>query len=194
MLILARTVSLSVLFIIFLEVLNISKKELPINEEINDKEIRLIDSDGTQLGVVSAKEAQKIADSKNLDLVKIAPQATPPVCRIMDYGKYKFEQMKKEKEKKKNQKVMEVKEIRLSLNIDTHDFNTKANHAVKFLQSGNRVKVSIRYRGRELGHIEAGYPIMERFAEACAEVSNIDKPSKMEGRQMLMFLSPKSSK
>lgn len=131
---------------------------------------------------------------KDLDLVKIAPQATPPVCRIMDYGKYKFEQMKKEKEMKKNQKTIEVKEIRLSLNIDSHDFNTKANHAVKFLKAGHRVKVSIRYRGRELGHVDAGYPIMERFAEACEEVATVDKASKMEGRQLLMFLAPKQGK
>lgn len=184
------------LFVYFtLEVLLISsKKELSINEEIRDKEVRVIGADGEQLGIMSAREAQKLADEKNLDLCKIAPQATPPVCRIMDYGKYRFEQMKREKEQKKNQKVVEIKEIRLSLNIDTHDFETKAKHAVKFLSSGNRVKVSIRYRGRELGHIEAGYPIMQRFADACAEISVIDKQPKMEGRQMLMFLSPSSSK
>ncbi len=150
-----------------MEVLKISNKELLINEEIKDKDVRVIDSDGGQLGIISTKEAMRIATERNLDLVKIAPQATPPVCRIMDYGKYKFEQAKREKEAKKNQKVIEIKEIRLSLNIDTHDFNTKLNHAIKFLSQGNKVKVSIRFRGREMAHPQIGQTIMARFAESC---------------------------
>lgn len=150
----------------------------------------MIDSDGSQLGIISAREAQRIANERNLDLVKIAPQATPPVCRIMDYGKYRFELLKKEKEARKNQHIVELKEIRLSPNIDTHDFNTKLRNALKFLEHGDKVKVSIRFRGRELGHTEVGYPIMQRFAEACAEVGSVEKPAKMDGRQMLMFLAP----
>ena len=133
---------------------NISNKELQINEEIRDKELRLIDSDGTQLGVVSIGKALDLASEKNLDLVKIAPQANPVVCKIMDYGKYRFEQAKREKEAKKNQRIMDLKEIRLSLNIDTHDFNTKLKHASRFIGDGNKVKVSIRFRGREMGHPE----------------------------------------
>jgi translation initiation factor IF-3 len=143
---------------------------------------------------MSSQEALKIADEKNLDLVKIAPQAVPPVCKIMDYGKYRFEQAKKEKEAKKNQKVIETKEIRLSVNIDTHDFDTKVNHALKFLKAGNKVKVSIRFRGREMAHAHLGNGIMDRFAVAVEELGNVDKPAKLEGRQMLMFLSPKGSK
>lgn len=177
-------------FIWFWRCLTISRKELAINEEIRDKEVRVIDSDGSQLGIISAREAQRIANEKNLDLVKIAPQATPPVCRIMDYGKYRFELLKKEKEARKNQHIVELKEIRLSPNIDTHDFNTKLRNALKFLEHGDKVKVSIRFRGRELGHTEVGYPIMQRFAEACAEVGSVEKPAKMDGRQMLMFLAP----
>ncbi|MFR1306299.1 translation initiation factor IF-3, partial [Hominenteromicrobium sp.] len=133
-----------------------SKQELQINEEIRDKEIRVIGADGAQLGIMSARDALNLAAEKNLDLVKIAPQATPPVCKIIDYGKYRFEQAKREKEAKKNQRVVEIKEIRLSLNIDTHDFETKRNHAIRFLNDGNKVKVSIRFRGREMGHPELG--------------------------------------
>ena len=172
----------------------ISQKELLINEEIRDKEVRCIDADGAQLGIISVKEAMQIATEKNLDLVKIAPQATPPVCRIMDYGKYRFEQAKREKEARKNQKTVDVKEIRMSLNIDTHDFETKVNHAVKFLQGGDKVKVSIRFRGREMGHPEHGYDIMNRFAEALSEHANVEKPAKLEGRNMLMFLATKPTK
>ena len=151
----------------------------------------MIDENGGQLGVMSSRDAQKIADEKNLDLVKIAPMATPPVCKIMDYGKYRFEQAKREKEAKKNQRIVEIKEIRLSLNIDVADFNTKVKHAVRFLQEGNKVKASIRFRGREMGHPEIGLEAMKRFAEACAEYANVEKPAKMEGRSMLMFLAPK---
>jgi translation initiation factor IF-3 len=171
----------------------ISKQELSINEEIRDKEVRLIDSDGSQLGVVSAEEALRQAAARDLDLVKIAPNAQPPVCKILDYGKYRFEQAKREKEARKSQKVIEVKEIRLGLNIDVHDFNTKAKQAKKFIASGDKIKVSIRFRGRELGHPEIGLDTMNRFAEACAEFAAIEKPAKMEGRNMLMFLAPKKN-
>lgn len=173
---------------------NISSKELQINEEIRDKELRLIDSDGTQLGIVSINEALDLASEKNLDLVKIAPQANPVVCKIMDYGKYRFEQSKREKEAKKNQRVMDLKEIRLSLNIDTHDFNTKLKHAARFIGDGNKVKVSIRFRGREMGHPELGYDTMGKFAEQCSAFANVEKPAKLDGRNMLMFLAPKPSK
>ena len=154
----------------------------------------MIDSDGSQLGVMPLRQAMDLAEQKNLDLVKIAPQATPPVCKIIDYGKFRFEQAKREKEAQKNQRVVEIKEIRLSLNIDTHDFETKKNHAVRFLEEGNKVKVSIRFRGREMGHPEHGLEIMRRFAETMAEVANVEKPAKLEGRTMLMFLAPKPVK
>lgn len=172
----------------------ISSKELAINEEIKFKEVRVIDSQGGQLGIMPIDKAIEAAYAKDLDLVNISPNAQPPVCKIMDYGKYRFEQAKREKEAKKNQKVVEVKEIRLGLSIDTHDFETKGNHAIGFLKSGNKVKVSIRFRGRELGHPEIGLDIMKRFAEYCAEASNVEKAAKMEGRNMLMFLAPKSGK
>ena len=141
---------------------------------------------------MSAAEALKIAESKNLDLVKIAPAAKPPVCKIMDYGKFRFEKAKKEKEAKKNQKTIEIKEIRLSLNIDTHDFDTKINHARKFIAAGNKVKVSIRFRGREIGHSKVGMQIMEDFAKATSELGVVDKPAKMEGKSLVMFLAPKN--
>ena len=157
-------------------------------------EVRLIDADGSQLGIMSSKDALQRAYSRDLDLVMIAPQAAPPVCKIMDYGKYRFEQEKREKEAKKNQKTVEVKEIRLGLSIDTHDFETKGNHARKFLSAGNKVKVSIRFRGRELGHPEIGYNTMQRFADYCAEVAVVEKAAKMDGRNMLMFLAPKPAK
>ena len=143
---------------------------------------------------MSAKEALSLAEKSNLDLVKIAPGANPPVCKIMDYGKFRFEQAKREKEAKKNQKVMDIKEDRLSLNIDTGDFNTKVNHALRFLRDGDKVKVSIRFRGREMAHAENGKVIMQRFAEACAENGTVEKAAKLEGRSMLMFLVPKASK
>ena len=174
--------------------IHIAKQELQANEEIREKEVRVVTQDGEQLGVMSSDEALKLAQSKNLDLVNIAPNAQPPVCKIMDYGKYRFEQAKREKEAKKNQKVMDVKEVRLSLNIDVGDFNTKANHARRFLSDGNKVKVSIRFRGREMAHAENGNGIMDRFAEACAEVGTVEKPAKLEGRSMLMFLVPKTTK
>lgn len=174
--------------------MNISTKETQINEEIRDKEVRVIDSDGNQLGIMPIEEALRLAEEKSTDLVKIAPQAKPPVCKIMDYGKYRFEQAKREKEAKKNQRVIEIKEVRLSLNIDTHDFETKVGHAIKFLKGGNRVKVSIRFRGREMAHPENGLVTMSKFADACSEFGTVEKPAKLEGRSMLMFLAAKSSK
>ena len=174
--------------------LTISNKELQINDDIRDRELRIIDADGTQLGIMSANQALDLAAQKDLDLVKISPQAKPPVCKIMDYGKYRFEQAKREKEARKNQRVVEIKEIRLSLNIDTHDFNTKLGHAQRFIKEGNKVKASIRFRGREMGHPEIGYETMKKFAEAMAEIANIEKPAKLEGRNMLMFLAPKPTK
>ena len=172
----------------------ISKKDLYINGEIREKEIRVIDADGSQLGIMPTRQALQIAAEKGLDLVDIAPQASPNVCRIMDYGKYRYEQAKREKEAKKNQHTVEIKEIRLSLNIDTHDFETKVNHAKRFLESGNKVKVSIRFRGRQMAHPENGLVTMSKFSEACQEFSSVEKPAKLEGRSMLMFLAPKTKK
>ncbi len=172
----------------------IATKELQINEEIRDKEVRVITDKGEQLGIMSAKDAVREAEKRNLDLVKVSPAANPPVCKIMDYGKYRFDQAKKEKDRRKNQKIVETKEVRLSVNIDTHDFETKVNHAVKFLKSGNKVKVSIRFRGREMAHTHLGNGIMSNFAEAIAEYGTVEKPAKLEGRQMLMFLAPKTAK
>ena len=165
-----------------------------VNEEIRGNELRIVGNDGSQLGIMSASEALKIAEQQGYDLVMIAPQAQPPVCKIMDFGKYRFEQQKREKEAHKNQKVVEVKEIRLSLNIDTHDFETKLNHARKFLADGNKLKVSIRFRGREMAHTDMGEDVMNRFADAIADVAQTDKAPKMEGRSMQMFMSPKSGK
>ncbi len=170
-----------------------TKKELEINEEIRDKEVRVIGADGSQMGVMSAARAQKLADEANLDLVKIAPTATPPVCRIMDYGKYRFEQRKKEKENRKNQKIVETKEVRLSLNIDTNDFNTKVNQANKFLKNGDKVKASIRFRGREMAHSKAGLDVMARFGRA-VEGGVIEKQAKLEGRSMQMVIAPAPKK
>lgn len=177
-----------------MEVLIISVKDIPINEEITFKEVRVIDADGSQLGILPIAAAIDAAYAKDLDLVAVSPNANPPVCKIMDYGKYRFEIAKREKEAKKNQKVIEIKEIRLGLSIDKHDFETKGNHAIQFLKSGNKLKVSIRFRGRELGHPEIGLEIMNRFAEYCAEYAVVEKPAKMESRNMLMFMAPKSNK
>ena len=182
------------LFLLFWRCLTIAKQELLINDEIREKEVRVIDSDGAQLGIISLKDALAIAAEKNLDLVEIAPTANPHVCRIMDYGKYKFEQMKREKEAKKNQKVIEVKEIRLSLNIDTNDFNTKLKQAIKFLKDGNKVKVSVRFRGREMAHPELGTEMVQRFADGAAEFGSVDKMPKLEGRSMVMIISSKTGK
>ena len=164
-----------------------------INGQVRDKEIRLISDTGEQVGIMSARDAQKLADEKNLDLVKISPQAKPPVCKIMDYSKYKFDLAKKEKEAKKKQKVVETKEVRLSPNIDTHDVRVKVKNAVKFLKAGNKVKVSIRFRGRELARQDAAIEIMKDFAAQVSEVGQIDKEPKMEARTMSMFLGPKTN-
>lgn len=165
-----------------------------LNEEICDKEVRLIGSDGEQLGIMAPSDALRIADEKGLDLVKISPQAKPPVCKLMDYGKFRFEQSKKEKEARKNQHVVEIKEIRMSPGIDIGDFNTKLKNAQKFIADGNRVKVSVRFRGREMAHTDIGRDLLVRFAESVAEVANLDKEPKMEGRSMSIFLSPKAGK
>ena len=165
-----------------------------LNEDIRDSEIRLIGSTGEQLGIMSAAQAQRIADEQGLDLVKISPQATPPVCKLMDYGKFRFEQGKREKEAKKNQHVVEIKEIRMSPGIDVGDFNTKLKNAQKFLADGNRVKVSVRFRGREMAHTDIGKDLLVRFAEQCAEVATLEKEPNLEGRRMTIFLSPKTGK
>ena len=170
------------------------KKELEINEDIRDKEVRVIDADGSQLGILSVRDALRRAEEKNLDLVKIAPQAQPPVCKILDYGKYRFEMQKRDKEAKKNQKTVDIKEIRLSLNIDTNDFNTKVNQAAKFLAKGDKVKVSIRFRGREMAHSNLGLEVHKRFAAALEGSATVEKQPKLEGRSMQMFLAPAPAK
>lgn len=150
-----------------------------------------MDSDGSQLGVMSSKDALALAVSRDMDLVKIAPKANPPVCKIIDYGKFRFEQSKREKEARKNQKTVELKEIRLSLNIDVHDIETKKRNAIKFLKDGNKLKVSIRFKGREMGHPELGLDVMRKFASEMMEYANVERAAKLEGRTMLMFLAPK---
>jgi len=179
---------------VFMEVLTIAKFDHQLNDEIRDKEVRLIGADGAQLGIVSAAQANEMADEQGLDLVKISPNAVPPVCKIMDYSKFCFDQKKREKEAKKNQKVVEIKEIRMSPSIDTNDFNTKVKNAQKFLKEGNRVKVSVRFRGREMAHTNLGEKLLMDFNEACAEVATMEKNPKLEGRFMAMFLTPKNSK
>ena len=154
----------------------------------------MIGANGDQLGIMSSADALALAEEKELDLVKIAPNAVPPVCKIMDYGKFRFEQLKKEKEAKKNQRVVEVKEIRMSPSIDTNDLNTKIKNAMKFLNDGNRVKVTVRFRGREMAHTSLGEVLLKQFGESCAEVATVEKVAKLEGRNMSMFLSPKNSK
>lgn len=162
-----------------------------INEQIRDREVRLIGEDGAQMGVMSIKEAMRLAREADLDLVKIAPNAKPPVCKIVDYGKFRYEQMRREKEAKKKQKVTEVKEIRLSPNIDMNDLNTKANMAKKFLAKGDKVKVSLRFRGREMAHVNVGRQILDSFYEKLDDIAVVDKPAKLEGRSMVMFLTEK---
>ena len=163
-----------------------------INEEIRDKEVRVIGADGAQLGIMSSAAALEIAIEKDLDLVKIAPGSNPPVCKIMDYGKYRFEQAKREKEARRNQHVIEVKEIRMSPGIGENDFNTKLKNGQKFLQGGDRLKVTIRFRGREMAHTNIGEQLLRDFAAKCADIANLDKQPKLEGRNMSMFLSPKA--
>jgi translation initiation factor IF-3 len=165
--------------------------ELMINEQIRDKEVRVIGTDGEQLGVMDTKEAKRLAEEAGVDLIKIAPTAKPPVCKIMDYGKYKYEQTRREKENKKKQKTIETKEVRLSPNIDTNDLNTKANMARKFLTKGDKVKVTLRFRGRELAHVNSSKSILDEFAEILSDVAVVDKPAKLEGRSMVMFLTEK---
>ncbi|MBS1419463.1 MAG: translation initiation factor IF-3 [Firmicutes bacterium] len=173
------------------EVFHIANAVHQINEEIKDKEIRLIGDEGEQLGIMSADEALRIAAEREMDLVKISPGSNPPVCKIMDYGKFRFEQAKKEKEAKKNQRIIEIKEIRMSPGIGENDFNTKLKNAQKFLNDGDRVKASVRFRGREMAHTDIGAELLKNFADKCAEIANMDKAPKLEGRNMSMFLSPK---
>lgn len=165
--------------------------ELMINEQVRDREIRLIGENGEQLGIMSAKDAMKIAREANLDLVKIAPTAKPPVCKIIDYGKYRYEMARKEKEAKKKQKTVEVKEVRLSPNIDTNDLNTKMNNARKFLEKGNKVKITLRFRGREMAHMGASKHILDDFAESLKDIAMVEKPAKLEGRSMSIVLAEK---
>ena len=165
--------------------------DLMINEQIRDKEVRVIGSDGQQLGIMSAREAQKLATEAELDLVKIAPKAQPPVCKIIDYGKYRYEQARKEKEARKKQKTVEIKEVRLSPNIDTNDLNTKVNNARKFLSKGNKVKVTLRFRGREMAHVQQSKHILDDFAKLVEDLAVVEKPAKLEGSNMSMVLTEK---
>jgi translation initiation factor IF-3 len=165
-----------------------------LNEGIRAREIRLIDQNGEQLGIKTKTEALEIAGRVNLDLVLVAPNAKPPVGRIMDYGKFKFEQQKKDKEARKNQKIINIKEVRLSPTIDEHDFNTKLRNAIKFLEKGDKVKASIRFKGRAITHKEIGQRVLDRFSAACAEVATVESPPKMDGRSMFLMLAPKNDK
>ena len=180
---------LSTFFYSFLEGTTIS--ETLINEQIREKEVRVVGADGEQLGIMSGKEAQKLADDAELDLVMIAPTAKPPVVKIVDYGKYKYEQLRREKEANKKQHTTEVKEIRLSPNIDTNDLNTKMNAARKFLTKGDKVKITLRFRGREMAHMNSSKHILDDFAEGLADIAVVDKAPKVEGRAMTMFLTEK---
>ena len=181
-------------YLLFWRCVTISSKELQINDEIRDREVRLVSESGEQLGIMSAHDALAKAEEAGLDLVKISPKATPPVCKLMDYGKFKFEQSKREKEARKNQHVVEIKEVRMSPGIDVNDFNVKLRNAQKFLAEGNRVKATVRFRGREMAHTDIGRKLLMKFAEDCAEVAVMDKEPKLDGRHMNMFLSPKVSK
>lgn len=162
-----------------------------INEQIRDKEVRLVSEDGEQLGIMSSRDALKMAQDAELDLVKIAPMAKPPVCKIIDYGKFKYEQTRKDKEAKKKQKTVELKEVRLSPNIDTNDLNTKVNNAKKFITKGNKVKVTLRFRGREMAHVQQSRHILDDFAKLLEDIAVIEKPAKLEGRNMSMVLTEK---
>lgn len=176
-----------------MEVFFISAKEVMINEQIRAKEVRVIDGDGSQLGVMSVKDALKIAYAKDLDLVEISPNSDPPVCRVMDYGKYRFERDKKEKEAKKKQQMIDVKEIQLSCRIDTHDFETKLKHARRFLDAGNKVKVCVKFKGREMAHTSIGQEIITKFGDACLDIGVIEKQPVLDGRQMIMFINSKQN-
>ncbi|KEO81119.1 translation initiation factor IF-3 [Tumebacillus flagellatus] len=164
-----------------------------MNDGIRAREVRLIDSNGDQLGIKSLREALQIAVDKNLDLVNVAPTAKPPVCRIMDYGKFRYEQSKKEKEARKNQKIVSIKEVRMTPNIEEHDFQTKLRNTVKFLKEGDKVKASVRFRGREITHTEIGQRVLNRLAEECAEIATVERHPKLEGRSMIIILSPKTT-
>lgn len=178
-------------FLVFLEGKTI---DYLINEQIRDKEVRVIGAEGNQLGVMGIQEARAAAEEAGLDLVRVSPNAKPPVCKIIDYGKFRYEITRKEKEAKKKQKIVEIKEVRLSPNIDANDLNTKVNQARKFLQKGNRVKVTLRFRGRELAYVNQNKPLLDDFAQQLSDISVIDKPAKFEGRSMTMFLAAKNNK
>ena len=182
-------VCLSTFFILIWRYKTIS--DLMINEQIRDREIRLIGSNGEQLGIMSAREAMKLAEEAELDLVKIAPNAKPPVCKIIDYGKYRYELARKEKEARKKQKTIDVKEVRLSPNIDTNDLKTKVNAARKFLSKGDRVKVTLRFRGREMAHMSSSRHVLDDFADLLSDIATVEKAPKVEGRSMTMFLTEK---
>ncbi len=182
-------IHLRILFMRIMEVHIIS--EIMINEQIRDKEVRVLGENGEQLGIMSSKEAMKMAEEAGVDLIKIAPTAKPPVCKIMDFGKYRYEQGRREKEAKKKQKTIEVKEVRLSPNIDTNDLNTKVNMARKFLAKGDKVKVTLRFKGRELAHVNTSKAILDEFANTLSDCAVVEKPAKLEGRSMIMFLAEK---
>ena len=192
MFIFADRVSVRIFYFIW-RCFSISKQDLLINEEIRVKEVRLVGQDGAPLGITTSADALEQAYAKNLDLVLIAPKAEPPVCKIMDYGKYKFEPAKRDKEARKNQKVVSIKEIRVSPSIDNHDFETKVNHTKKFLSDGDKVKITVRFRGREVHHSALGFQLLERFKEAVSEFGAVDKPPKLEGKNMSMVVSPKGA-
>ena len=174
--------------------MRIISKENQINEEIRDKELRVINDDGTMLGIMSLDDAMKLAAEKNLDLVNISPSANPPVCKILDYGKYRYELQRKEKEAKKKQKITEIKEIRLSTFIEDHDIQVKANTASKFLKDGDKLKVSLRFRGRERDYVDRGREVMNKFAECLEPVGVVEKPAVFEGRSLIMIMAPKQEK
>ncbi|MZP30857.1 translation initiation factor IF-3 [Heliobacterium undosum] len=167
-------------------------KDLRINEEIRVREVRLVGTEGEQLGILNIRDALRIAQESSLDLVEVAPTAKPPVCRIMDYGKYKFEQSKREREARKKQKIVSIKEVKLRPNIEDHDFDTKARNAIRFLEDGDKVKVTIMFRGREITHPELGRQLCVRLAEVCRPISNVERDAKVEGRNMIMILTPKA--
>lgn len=192
MFIFADRVSVRIFYFIW-RCFSISKQDLLINEEIRVKEVRLVGQDGAPLGITTSADALEQAYAKNLDLVLIAPKAEPPVCKMMDYGKYKFELAKRDKEARKNQKVVSIKEIRVSPSIDNHDFETKVNHTKKFLSDGDKVKITVRFRGREVHHSALGFQLLERFKEAVSEFGAVDKPPKLEGKNMSMVVSPKGA-
>ena len=167
-------------------------KDLEINEQIRESKVRLIDNNGEQIGVVDIEQAQDIADRAQMDLVKVSPNANPPVCRIMDYGKYRYEMQKKDKEAKKNQKIIKVREMKMTPNIEEHDMSVKADKVKEFLEDGDKVKISVRFRGREMGHTEKGEDVLRDFFEKIEDLAVIDKPTKLEGRSMVMYVLPKS--